>query len=33
MNSNHTGPKLYANININKSPEYSNYEALDIDWG
>jgi len=33
MNSNHTGPKLFANINLNKPQEYSNYEALEIDWG
>ncbi len=33
MNSNHTCPKLYANVNQNKPQDYSNYEALEIDWG
>lgn len=31
MNSNK--PKLYADINLNKQPEYSNYENLEIQWG
>lgn len=33
MNSNNIGPKLYANINLNKAQDYSNYEALEIEWG
>lgn len=26
-------PKLYADVNLNKPSEYSNYENLDIEWG
>ncbi len=33
MNSTSISPKLYANVNLNKAQEYSNYEALEIDWG
>lgn len=33
MNSSNTGPKFYANVNLNKPQEYSNYEAHEIDWG
>ena len=33
MNSNNKGPKLYANVNLNKPSDYSNYEALEVDWG
>jgi hypothetical protein len=28
-----TKPKLYADVNLNKPSEYSNYENLDIQWG
>ena len=33
MNSNNNLPKLYANVNLTKPPEYSNYEALEVNWG
>jgi len=26
-------PKLYADININKPQDYSNYENLEVNWG
>lgn len=33
MKSNNTCPKYYADVNLTKPAEYSNYEALEIDWG
>lgn len=27
------GPKYYGDVNINKPSEYSNYEALEINFG
>lgn len=30
---NTTKPKLYADVNLTKPQEYSNYENLDISWG
>lgn len=26
-------PKMYADVNLNKPQDYSNYENLDITWG
>lgn len=26
-------PKLYADVNVTKPQDYSNYENLDIQWG
>ncbi len=26
-------PKLYADVNLNKPQDYSNYENLEITWG
>jgi hypothetical protein len=31
MNSNK--PKYYADVNLKKPSDYSNYENLDITWG
>ena len=33
MDSNNPGPKYYADVNLNKPSEYSNYEALEITFG
>ena len=34
MNStNQGGPKYYGDVNLNKPSEYSNYEALEINFG
>lgn len=30
---NSSKPKLYADVNLNKPQDYSNYENLDIQWG
>jgi hypothetical protein len=33
MNSTNLGPKYYGDVNLNKPSEYSNYEALEINFG
>ena len=33
MDSSKLGPKYYAEVNLNKPSEYSNYEALEINFG
>ena len=33
MEAKKIGPKLYADVNQKKPPEYSNYEDLEITWG
>lgn len=33
MNSTNQGPKYYADVNLKKPSEYSNYEALEINFG
>jgi hypothetical protein len=33
MDSVNTGPKSYADVNLHKPSEYSNYEALEINFG
>jgi hypothetical protein len=30
---NTSKPKNYADVNLNKPTDYSNYENLDITWG
>jgi hypothetical protein len=33
MNSTNQSPKYYGDVNLNKPSEYSNYEALEINFG
>ena len=33
MEAKKIGPKLYADANKKKPPEYSNYEDLEVTWG